>query len=235
MNAPSPNAARPLLEVRGLRTVFHSLAGAYAAVDGVDLSIAPGEVVGLAEIGAELRRVGRVVDAGEELDLRGQPLDRLGHARERVVDLGARHVAARLLGARGDPPVHGVAVGGDVEDGDPVRRVARADPREHLLVPLAVAQRAVDPHVLARAQRRLLRELDEVPRLAPRVEAGGERVARHVARPLGQRRLEEVGVDRHHQRQHAALAQPVHHVRLAGAHRAGGEDDPRRRPRLCRW
>ena len=40
---------------------------------GAEVDVA-GEVVGLAEIRAELRRVGRVVDAGEELDLRGQPL-----------------------------------------------------------------------------------------------------------------------------------------------------------------
>ena len=37
----------PLLEVRGLRTVFHDLAGAWPAVDGVDLVVQPGEVVGL--------------------------------------------------------------------------------------------------------------------------------------------------------------------------------------------
>jgi peptide/nickel transport system ATP-binding protein len=37
----------PLLEVRGLRTVFHDLAGAWPAVDGVDLVVQPGEIVGL--------------------------------------------------------------------------------------------------------------------------------------------------------------------------------------------
>jgi len=36
-----------LLEVRGLRTVFHALEGAWPAVDGVDLSVARGEVLGL--------------------------------------------------------------------------------------------------------------------------------------------------------------------------------------------
>ena len=40
-------ATAPLLEVRGLRTVFHALDGAWAAVEGVDLSIARGEVLGL--------------------------------------------------------------------------------------------------------------------------------------------------------------------------------------------
>lgn len=38
---------QPLLDVRGLKTVFHDLAGAWPAVDGVDLSIQPGEIVGL--------------------------------------------------------------------------------------------------------------------------------------------------------------------------------------------
>jgi len=37
----------PLLEVRGLRTVFHDLGGAWPAVDGVDLLVQPGEIVGL--------------------------------------------------------------------------------------------------------------------------------------------------------------------------------------------
>ena len=36
-----------LLQVRGLRTVFHALDGAWPAVDGVDLSVARGEVLGL--------------------------------------------------------------------------------------------------------------------------------------------------------------------------------------------
>ena len=37
----------PLLEVRGLHTVFHTEVGAWPAVSGVDLSIQPGEIVGL--------------------------------------------------------------------------------------------------------------------------------------------------------------------------------------------
>jgi peptide/nickel transport system ATP-binding protein len=37
----------PLLEVRGLRTVFHAVDGAWPAVDGVDLSVSRGEVLGL--------------------------------------------------------------------------------------------------------------------------------------------------------------------------------------------
>jgi peptide/nickel transport system ATP-binding protein len=37
----------PLLDVRGLRTVFHALDGAWPAVDGVDLTVRRGEVLGL--------------------------------------------------------------------------------------------------------------------------------------------------------------------------------------------
>ena len=37
----------PLLEIRGLRTYFHTEAGVAKAVDGVNLSINPGEVLGL--------------------------------------------------------------------------------------------------------------------------------------------------------------------------------------------
>ena len=37
----------PLLSVRGLRTVFLALDGAWPAVDGVDFSVAKGEVLGL--------------------------------------------------------------------------------------------------------------------------------------------------------------------------------------------
>jgi peptide/nickel transport system ATP-binding protein len=36
-----------LLDVRGLRTAFHTEAGAYLAVDGVDLTVRRGEIVGL--------------------------------------------------------------------------------------------------------------------------------------------------------------------------------------------
>ena len=38
---------QPLLAVRGLHTVFHTEEGAWPAVSGVDLSIQPGEIVGL--------------------------------------------------------------------------------------------------------------------------------------------------------------------------------------------
>ena len=36
-----------ILEVRGLRTAFHTEAGAWPAVDGVDLTVRRGEIVGL--------------------------------------------------------------------------------------------------------------------------------------------------------------------------------------------
>jgi peptide/nickel transport system ATP-binding protein len=40
-------APAPLLQIRGLKTYFHTEAGTAKAVDGVDLDIFPGEVVGL--------------------------------------------------------------------------------------------------------------------------------------------------------------------------------------------
>jgi oligopeptide/dipeptide ABC transporter ATP-binding protein len=43
----APAGQAPLLEIRGLRTHFFTEAGAVKAVDGVNLSIYPGEVVGL--------------------------------------------------------------------------------------------------------------------------------------------------------------------------------------------
>ena len=45
MNTAPPQA--PLLQIRGLRTYFQTEAGTAKAVDGVDLDIFPGEVVGL--------------------------------------------------------------------------------------------------------------------------------------------------------------------------------------------
>src|ERR671912_1994190 len=40
-------AAEPLLQIRGLRTHFFTESGVAKAVDGVDLDIMPGEVLGL--------------------------------------------------------------------------------------------------------------------------------------------------------------------------------------------
>jgi peptide/nickel transport system ATP-binding protein len=45
--AASPGAAAPLLEVRDLRTWFFTSAGVVKAVDGVDLTVGRGEIVGL--------------------------------------------------------------------------------------------------------------------------------------------------------------------------------------------
>ncbi|MGH8707979.1 MAG: ATP-binding cassette domain-containing protein, partial [Burkholderiales bacterium] len=42
-----PAAAAPILEVEGLRTHFETRAGVVRAVDGVDLRLHPGEVLGL--------------------------------------------------------------------------------------------------------------------------------------------------------------------------------------------
>jgi oligopeptide/dipeptide ABC transporter ATP-binding protein len=44
---PRYRGAEPLLDIRGLRTYFHTEAGVAKAVDGVDLAIMPGEVLGL--------------------------------------------------------------------------------------------------------------------------------------------------------------------------------------------
>lgn len=41
------NKSSPVLDVRGLRTVFHDIEGAWPAVDGIDLTLFPGEVLGL--------------------------------------------------------------------------------------------------------------------------------------------------------------------------------------------
>lgn len=41
------NTQTPLLEVRGLKTAFHTEAGAWLAVDGVDLTVQRGEILGL--------------------------------------------------------------------------------------------------------------------------------------------------------------------------------------------
>src|SRR6266849_1409264 len=43
---PTP-AVQPLLEIRGLRTYFYTEAVVAKAVDGVDLDVRPGEVLGL--------------------------------------------------------------------------------------------------------------------------------------------------------------------------------------------
>ncbi|MBL0141847.1 MAG: ABC transporter ATP-binding protein [Betaproteobacteria bacterium] len=86
----------PLLQVRGLRTVFHLADGAWAAVDGVDLEVDRGEVLGLVGESGSGKTVtgfsivglvdppgeviaGEVVFAGE--DLRRAPEARLRELR----------------------------------------------------------------------------------------------------------------------------------------------------------
>jgi peptide/nickel transport system ATP-binding protein len=86
----------PLLQVRGLRTVFHHADGAWAAVDGVDLKVQRGEVLGLVGESGSGKTVtgfsivglvdppgeviaGDVVFAGE--DLRGAKESRLRELR----------------------------------------------------------------------------------------------------------------------------------------------------------
>src|ERR1044072_2573432 len=44
---PATTSEAPLLEIRGLRTYFYTEAGVAKAVDGVDLDIRKGEVLGL--------------------------------------------------------------------------------------------------------------------------------------------------------------------------------------------
>src|SRR5439155_25741399 len=43
----TPAGIQPLLQIRGLRTYFHTEAGVAKAVDGVDLDVRKGEVFGL--------------------------------------------------------------------------------------------------------------------------------------------------------------------------------------------
>ena len=86
----------PLLQVRGLRTVFHLADGAWAAVDGVDLDVDRGEVLGLVGESGSGKTVtgfsivglvdppgeviaGEVRFAGE--DLRAAPAERLRELR----------------------------------------------------------------------------------------------------------------------------------------------------------
>jgi peptide/nickel transport system ATP-binding protein len=86
----------PLLEVRGLKTVFHDLRGAWPAVDCVDLVVQPGEVVGLVgESGSGKSVTGfslvQLIDAPGEIvsgdvlfkgeDLRQASEERLRHLR----------------------------------------------------------------------------------------------------------------------------------------------------------
>ncbi len=44
---PKPRGERPLLEIQGLRTTFHTRAGLVRAVDGIDFRVDRGEIMGL--------------------------------------------------------------------------------------------------------------------------------------------------------------------------------------------
>ena len=101
--SPLPSAPRPLVEIRGLRTHFFTESGVARAVDGVDLDIREGEVLGLVgESGSGksvtalsiLRLIpdppGRIV--GGSITFRGQnllalPLDEIRRVRGREISM----------------------------------------------------------------------------------------------------------------------------------------------------
>ena len=120
----------PLLEVRGLRTVFHDLAGAWPAVDGVDLVVHRGECGPVGESGSGKSVTGfslvQLIDAPGEIvagevlfkgeDLRRAPEERLraSSGRPHRDDLpgsaddpqsGPHHRRADGRGHPGAPPV----------------------------------------------------------------------------------------------------------------------------------
>src|SRR3712207_4023461 len=74
-----------LLTVRGLRKYHRTAAGTVHAVDGVDLDIAPGEVLGLVgESGCGKSTLGRTLnglDAAEEGSIRFQGAELVGLGR----------------------------------------------------------------------------------------------------------------------------------------------------------
>ena len=88
--------AEPILSVRGLRTVFPSAAGDIAAVDGVDLDLAAGDVLGLVgEFGS-----GKSVTLRSILRLLNPPARVTGEIRWRGVDI-ARMSEPELRATRG--------------------------------------------------------------------------------------------------------------------------------------
>jgi peptide/nickel transport system ATP-binding protein len=99
---PAPDAkAAPILRVEGLRTQFFTRAGVVKAVDGVDLSLAPGEILGLVGESGSGKSItgfsliglldppGRVVDGVIEFD--GRDLRSLD--AEQLRDLRGRDIA----------------------------------------------------------------------------------------------------------------------------------------------
>jgi peptide/nickel transport system ATP-binding protein len=91
----SPNAGRPLLQVKNLRVEFNTRRGTLVAIDDVSFDIAPGEVLGVVgESGAGksitgtaiiglLERPGRI--AGGEILLEGRRIDNLGYEQMRKI------------------------------------------------------------------------------------------------------------------------------------------------------
>mmetsp|Transcript_27775 Transcript_27775/g.89135 ORF Transcript_27775/g.89135 Transcript_27775/m.89135 type:complete len:402 (-) Transcript_27775:280-1485(-) len=180
----------------------------------------------------QVRPLGRVVDHGQKVDARREQPHRRRHADERVVDLRLGDVAAGDGGAPLHALEHRLPRRHHVYDRDRVVRVLPTQPCKLGLVPLPVAEGAVDPDVAPLAQRRLLRDLEHVAALPPRVQPRRERVAHQVAFPLWQPRLEGIRVEHLHalQRDDAALDQVLKGAALARPHRARREDDPRPRP-----
>ena len=81
----SINRSEPLLEISGLRTWFFTADGIVKAVDGVDLTVDPGEVVGLVGESGSGKSVTsfsilRLVSPPGRIDRRLDPLRRRGDA-----------------------------------------------------------------------------------------------------------------------------------------------------------
>ena len=82
----SPAASGPVLDVRGLKTHFFTRNGVVRAVDGVDLHLAAGEILGL---------------VGESAPARASPASLMGLLDEpgRIVDGSIRFNGEELRGA----------------------------------------------------------------------------------------------------------------------------------------
>ena len=101
---------------------------------------------------------------------------------------------AGYLGSLGDAAVDDLAISHDMHDGNAVMRMLSPKASKFLCVPLAIAERAVDPHVLATPERHLQSHLRQQARLPACVVAGVEWRALEIALPLWQSRLEDLRV-----------------------------------------
>ena len=141
------------------------------------------------------------------------------------------------LGTARHPVAHDALRGAHLENRKLVAREAPAQVAEHPCKPRPVTERAVDPNVLARAHRDLLRDLLQEGALAMAHVAGLRRRVRalHVGCPLGHELLEVVGIDVHDvlEREVSNLGHPRDHVPLACPHRSTRVHDPRIRHRRC--